>query len=154
MPLLTWTEEMSVGVPLLDSDHKVLMDIINSIEDTARSPKQHAHLEESLQTLIQYTIKHFGREEKIMRACGYAALHSHLDEHLRFSFEIQGIVPRIRGGNDSKAVQKLLVYLRDWWNHHILIEDKAYRPYAEGHPKVHAAALEFPPLRDARVGVD
>ena len=33
MPFFTWTDAMSVGVPVLDSDHKALIDLINSLHE-------------------------------------------------------------------------------------------------------------------------
>jgi hemerythrin len=34
-------------------------------------------------------------------------------------------------------------YLKDWWSHHILIEDMAYRSYAEPNSVARAAAQAF-----------
>ena len=123
MALLTWTENMSVGVPLLDSDHQVLMNIINSLEVTARSPTGRDRTDEHLQTLMRYTTSHFGREEEVMAACGFPAHESHHNEHLRFKQEIDGLARRVGRGNNTKAVDELFAYLCDWWNHHILIQD-------------------------------
>ena len=36
MRSIEWTERMSVGVPLLDADHKIFIDIINELEHCAR----------------------------------------------------------------------------------------------------------------------
>ena len=39
----------------------------------------------------------------------------------------------------------LLQFLKDWLNHHILIEDMAYRPLAEDNPEALKAAKNFKP---------
>ena len=39
--------------------------------------------------------------------------------------------------------QDLLDYLKDWLNHHILIEDMSYRKLAEPNPAARAAAKNF-----------
>ena len=146
MALLTWSEKMSVGVPLLDSDHQVLMNIINSLEATARSPRERDRTDEHFQTLMRYTTSHFGREEEVMTACGFPTQDSHRKEHLRFIQEIEDLARRVGRGNNTKAVDELFAYLSDWWNHHILIQDMAYRPYAEGNADADTAALALPPL--------
>ena len=146
MALLTWSDEMSVGVPLLDSDHQVLMNIINSLESTSRSPRGRPHTDGHFQMLMRYATSHFGREEQVMAASGFPAQDSHHQEHLRFAREIEELAGHIGHDNDSKAVDDLFAYLRDWWNHHILIQDMAYRPYAEENAEAEAAARAFPPL--------
>ena len=39
--------------------------------------------------------------------------------------------------------EDLLNFLRDWLNHHIMIEDKAYGPHIENNPDAKTAAKSF-----------
>ena len=66
---------MSVGVDLLDSDHRVLMNIINSLAEIVRGPRTPRNAErigKTLDTLVTYTKSHFGREEKVMVVSGFS----------------------------------------------------------------------------------
>jgi hemerythrin-like metal-binding protein len=55
-----WTEEMSVGVPALDCDHRSLVRIINTLQDV---DEQNAELavNRALETLIAYCRYHFAK---------------------------------------------------------------------------------------------
>lgn len=148
MSEISWSDGMSVGVELLDSDHQVLMNLINSlagIAGGAHTPRNADHMKKALETLVRYTKSHFGREEQVMEACGFPALASHHDEHLRFIDDVNEMAERV-AANDLGAVGELVEYLQNWWHHHILIQDKAYQPYAENNEAANAAARAFPPL--------
>ena len=139
---------MSVGVHLLDSDHQVLMNIINSLAEIAaggHTPRRAHRIRKALDTLVNYTKGHFGREEKVMGVCGFPALDAHHEEQQNFIYDVSAMSERI-SRNEGGAVDDLVAYLKNWWQHHILIQDKAYQPYAENNEAVEAAARDFPPL--------
>ena len=139
---------MSVGVDLLDSDHRVLMNIINSLAEIARGPRTPRNAERignTLDTLVTYTKSHFGREEKVMVASGFPGLDAHHGEHENFIRDVGEMSERISRGEEG-AIGELAAYLKSWWEHHILIQDMAYRPFAENSEAAQAAARAFPPL--------
>jgi hemerythrin-like metal-binding protein len=148
MPLIAWTKAMSVGVPLLDADHQILVNIINSLAEKAgasRTPRHADQLKGVLDMLMRYVAGHFAREEKVMAACGYPEAATHHTEHEDFIARVTAFSERIRSG-DAAASGDLLAYLEGWWQHHILIVDMAYRPFAEGNAEAVVAARSFPPL--------
>lgn len=77
MRSIEWTERMSVGVPLLDADHKIFTDIINELEHCARYPDRRDAARDALGRLVEYARYHFEREEKVMAACGYPGIDDH-----------------------------------------------------------------------------
>ena len=130
MPYYEWTETMSVGVALFDSDHKALIGLIDRLHDSAER-EEPAPLDEIFDRLIAYTELHFAREEKGMEACGYPEIEIHRDQHAGFTDRIYRARERYRGGADPALTRELLEYLKLWLNHHILIQDMAYKPYVE-----------------------
>ena len=44
---------------------------------------------------------------------------------------------------DTRVNEALLSFLQDWLKHHILVEDRAYRPHAEHNPVAREAAKSF-----------
>jgi len=146
MALMHWSEKMSVGVPELDADHKELIRIINQLAVDTCDHSRLGALRQSLFALLRYAEFHFAREEKVMTACGFPGIEEHKREH-------RGFVARIRALNhkfdadpeDSAEIVNgdLLRFLQDWLNHHILIEDKAYRAAAEANPEARKAAKAF-----------
>jgi hemerythrin-like metal-binding protein len=136
MPFYQWSETMSVGVALLDSDHKALIATINQLHRAVQEGDEPEILDQIFDALVAYVEHHFAREEEVMTACGYPAAAAHKTEHLRFAQDMHYTRDRYFRGEEAAIGRELLDYLKDWLNRHILIEDMAYRPYVEGRRQV------------------
>lgn len=137
MTPMRWTEAMSVGLPELDDDHKGLVDLINRLGDASREGHRSEPLRQALMQLMRYTEAHFGREQKVLSVCGYPELPHHIEEHGAFVEKIQEVARRFDADPEGTAEEirrDLVEFLRDWLNHHIMIEDMAYRPYVDKKP--------------------
>jgi len=131
---MSWTPAMSVGVPELDEDHKGLIHIINRLAENAGEEARPAVVQQCLVALMRYAESHFGREESVMGVCGFPGLAVHKDEHRDFIAQMRDISRRFE--NDSEGLvahvnSELVTFLTRWLSHHIMIEDMAYRPFAE-----------------------
>lgn len=146
MPFMQWTVAMSVGVPELDADHQVLIKIINELEANAEDQTRQSVVRQALYALLRYAEYHFGREEKVLAACNYLGLDEHKKEHRAFIQKMRGTADRFDADPEREAdviSKELLTFLKDWLNHHILIEDMAYRPLAESNIEAKKAAKSF-----------
>ena len=141
---IQWTERMSVGVPLLDSDHRVFIRHVNLLEATAKPDIPSSVTKNSLTVLDRYAKYHFAREERVMRACGFPAIDGHMSEHTEFAAFFSGLRRRLAGDPDAPLGEPMLDFVKQWLNHHILVQDMAYRPYAEGNAQAGLAAKTFP----------
>ena len=134
MTYMTWTDKMSVGVPELDEDHKGLIHIINQLAENAGEETRYSVVRQCIFALMRYAETHFAREEQVMASCGFPGLEVHQGEHHTFLADIKAAATRFEEQPDKLAAMvndELLSYLKNWLNHHILIEDMAYRPFAE-----------------------
>lgn len=131
MPSLTWNEAMSVGVPMLDADHRCLMRIINLLSDVSDADAA-AVIETVLETLLIYAQFHFAREEQVMSCYNFPGAKIHTGEHREFLNVIADLHQRWRQRSDPGLASELLDYLTKWLAHHILIQDMAYKPYVFG----------------------
>ena len=146
MVLMTWTEQMSVGLPELDEDHKTLMGIINRLAENAGEGAESQVLRQCLYALMRYAQYHFGREESVLAACGYAELPDHRKEHDSFTSTIGKLAKSFDEMAENavpKVNDELLEYLKNWLNHHILVIDMSYRPYVVDQAAAAAAAKDF-----------
>ncbi len=147
MVLMRWTQGMSVGVPELDDDHRGLIDIINDLAALSGAEARPQSVRACLTRLHRYAPVHFGREEKVMTACGFPHLGVHQEEHRAFVLTMQGFNQSLQGDPAALAghlAEEILDYLKNWLTHHILLEDMAYKPYAsERLADVRAAAQSF-----------
>jgi hemerythrin len=144
MAVISWSNAMSVGVEALDRDHRVLVDLIRRIavareEDGDVRPL----IAEVLAELVAYTVYHFNREEHVMAACGYPELEAHREEHNALTREVEDMQRRFGEADPDLGRNELLTFLTGWLNHHIMLQDKAYRAYAEDNPAGTAAAEAY-----------
>lgn len=142
--MIHWSEAMSVGVPRLDSDHRVLIGLINHLEQaTENRIETKVIVEEVLDALIAYTRFHFDREERVMAACQYPELETHHEEHQKLTREVMELLERFETDPATVSHHEMDVFLAEWLNHHILLQDKAYRAYAERNPAATKAAEAY-----------
>lgn len=144
MAFVKWSEAMSVGVSRLDRDHKILIGLINRLDEASAGDDDATRLiAEVLEMLVSYTIFHFSREEAVMEACGYSALGHHHEEHVALTREVRDWQQRFRENAESVAPMDMLQFLKGWLNHHILLQDMAYRPFVEGNPAADSVAEAY-----------
>ena len=134
---------MSVGVPRLDRDHRVLIGLINRLGGERAAQPDDPVIGEVLQALVAYTAFHVAREEQVMEACGFAELETHREEHKLLAAEVSGLHSRFLRARQSVSHDDLLRFLTDWLNHHILLQDMAYRPLVGDGRDAERVALAF-----------
>ncbi len=134
-PVLTWNDEIySVGIKKMDDQHKVLVGLINALHGQ-KDAKDKAFIEKVFATLVQYTINHFGDEEKILKRMHFPDFDLHHKQHENFIktvSDLKGQFDREDGQARVMALELLTKFLAEWLTHHILVEDKIYGKYLEG----------------------
>src|ERR1035437_8579446 len=77
MSLINWSAKLSVGSMLLDSDHIILIGLINQLYDAMSEGHGEELFETILGTLRNYTDFHFTREEAFMKQKQYPDYAAH-----------------------------------------------------------------------------
>jgi len=127
-PFFPWTDDLSVGVPRMDDQHRVLLRLINRVADLGASGASGSAIRTILGQLVDYTRFHFGDEEKLMASRGYPDLPGHHKVHEAFVSEVVSLLERMGTGEQVDATS-LLVILKDWLVRHIQGTDKKYGAY-------------------------
>lgn len=121
-PFFPWTPDLSLGIELIDEQHKVLVRLINHLHDLSVNGGTAEAMGAVLRQLADYTHFHFGDEERFMVEMGYQDLAGHKEIHRRFLEEVDGLV-KSSGSIDPDT---LLGKLRDWLTGHIMGTDRKY----------------------------
>jgi hemerythrin len=129
MPLMTWIEEMSVGVKVLDDDHKTLIAMLNELHDGIEAGHARAALESVIEGLSRYTRIHFGREERLFAQTGFPGGEAHKAEHYRLSRRVMNLQSRFESGQSIELSLETLNFLKNWLTDHIQGSDREYGPY-------------------------
>ena len=129
--LITWTENMSVGVKSFDDDHKSLIRMMNTIHGVlenvdAEGKIPSEEIEVALNRLENYIHYHCNHEEIAMAKTGYAELEEHKQEHAKLAAMIAKMSWRFHGSTDPRDIAEIMQFIYDWLANHINVTDKKY----------------------------
>lgn len=132
MPI-QWRDALNVGHPMVDSDHRHLVDLINSFEQAIQGEIDHKAIARILLGLFDYTGEHFEREEKLQLTIRYPFNESHRRAHRDVLRELNEILERYGNEKDlatrDKMVRGMVDFLRNWLINHIIESDLRMKPY-------------------------
>ena len=128
-PFYVWDEKLSVGVHVLDEDHKVLINLINELHEGITEGHGTERLGTVLDKLIDYVKEHLTREEELMDKASYPYYDDHLATHAVFAERFTELQKRYNKGQFEALSTEALEFLKEWLNSHILVTDKKYQKY-------------------------
>ena len=125
MALMDWNDRLSVGVEMIDTDHKHLVSLVNELHDAVRAARGKEVLGHVLDGLITYTRTHFAREESEMAKFKYPQAADHIKEHTALAKQVLDVQAKYKAGNTAVLSKEVMAFLRDWLLKHIQASDKA-----------------------------
>jgi hemerythrin-like metal-binding protein len=132
MPFVTWTPQLSVGVQALDNDHKLMVSLINQLNDAVEDGQGKETVASVFNALYDYTEYHFEREEMLMRVCGYPDLESHRKIHDALRIKVKKIHDDYAKSENKDLSKDVLNFMKNWLTEHIQGRDKLYQHSMEG----------------------
>jgi len=123
MALISWSNMLSTGISEQDNQHKKLIDLINQLNDAMQAGHGADVLGKVLNELVNYTVYHFGYEEKLMAQHKYEDTPAHKAEHAKFVQTAGDLKKKFDSGNAVITVE-IMNFLRDWLTSHIMKTDK------------------------------
>jgi hemerythrin len=142
--IVEWDSRYTVGIQLLDDQHKELLRLINTCYLGCLSEDEAVkiHFRLNAHGLINYIKYHFSTEEQLLERIKYPDNAAHKRQHNEF---VQEIVERLENIERDQvfSAKAFIRYIRDWMVTHITLIDKKYATYIHfinGQP---AAVSEF-----------
>lgn len=86
--------ELSVGVRILDCDHREMSETIMEIQANDLAGRERSRSHSLLRKLARFTLVHFALEEGMMAAAKYPAMALHSLRHQRMIEQLQATVAR------------------------------------------------------------
>ena len=96
---LQWEDKYSVGVKVIDDQHKQMFEMINGLVDVLSEMPTKEQLDKIIVDLIEYKKIHFATEEKYFDQFMYENSEEHKAKHKEFNIRLNEIV--VRNGDDS-----------------------------------------------------
>ena len=126
--LIKWSKEYSVGIEHFDDEHKVLIKLINDLNDAMLDGKSKSVIGKIITELLEYTEFHFGKEEKEMIDIKYPGYDEQKKMHTIFINKIKEFKNEFESGEALLSL-KIIEFLKDWLLTHIVKVDKKYKEY-------------------------
>lgn len=129
-PLIVWDLNLySVGLKEIDRQHGILVELINRLDYGLKHKISKETMEDIVNYLVDYTVFHFGYEEKLLNQHGWSELESHKVIHRAFVDKVKNFQSQLKTQNIAEVATDILDFLKDWLLDHILKTDKQYGIY-------------------------
>lgn len=127
MAKMEWTDSLSVGIGLIDSQHKTWIDRLGKVHDEMAAHNAIPQIVKALNFLAEYTEYHFGTEERHMAQLQYPGLEAHKAKHEELKGTLANLIQEFE---EEGAHQKLADYvdnlLVNWLTQHIQNVDQQF----------------------------
>jgi hemerythrin len=123
--MIEWNEEHSVGISVIDEEHKKFINIINRVVIAELHNSNLQIIEKLLHEIIDYACNHFKIEERYMIEFDYQEYQCHKEEHMEFVLKSIDYLNRVTSG-DCHIANEILEYLKQWLVKHIQGTDQKY----------------------------
>ena len=130
--LLTWHDEWSLNIDVLDAEHRGLIEHLADIcrrfgpEASPRRSGDACALIDALTDLGEAVREHFNREEELMQAVDYEDIAEHCTEHALLMAEYTDQLRRWRAQGIDVFEEDAQDNARDWILDHILGADRDF----------------------------
>lgn len=122
---IKWGPNFSVNIRQIDEQHKKLVKMVNELYKAYQQGQDRTVAARLLDELINYTVYHFGTEEKMFKEYGYPEADAHKKIHENLTKKVLAFKDKFDSGK-ANVSKELLNFLKDWLSNHICVTDKRY----------------------------
>lgn len=130
---MEWSDDLRIGVPAMDADHKDLFRLCNDFIDAVHAQSPAAALAVSMSAVVERLRRHFQVEEDMLDRHGYPSLAAHRAEHDRLLANAERLMARWPAAENDEAWKHLVLetaeYLHRWLKDHVSVNDRPYTPF-------------------------
>ena len=120
MKKIEWDDSLSVGVDLIDEQHKMLIQRLSDLSGAIEMSQGEVETAKTLDFLVDYTDFHFSTEEKRMMEQNYPGLEEQKQQHAEFKGHLKQLVEDFEEEGPTKALgTSINVFLLNWLVKHI-----------------------------------
>lgn len=130
--MFKWHDKFSVNIEEIDKQHQKLFELGSRIFEMVSVKGDFDYYDEIIEILTElkeYTIYHFGYEEKLMEEKGYEGLEEHKKEHDAFVSKVEEVLKKDIDEEQREIKMDMIIFIADWVEKHILNTDQEYKIY-------------------------
>ena len=131
MQRFDWDDSFSVGVKVIDQQHKVWIERLNSLSAAIESHQEAKLVSTTLNFMVDYVEFHFTAEERLMAVHGYPAFEQHKSQHEAFRKVLtEFLVSEFdNDGAVSKPGDSIKNFQVSWLKNHIQHTDRQFAAF-------------------------
>lgn len=131
---LLWSDQLSVGIPAFDEQHKELVNKINDLTKTIFKGENKEKVLEFIAFLDNYVTIHFSHEEALMLKVDYPEIISHAREHASFITRLDTFKRHFKeNGHSPELSFETQKWLYGWLISHISKQDRLAGTFINSH---------------------
>ena len=88
---IVWHDQMSVGIPEVDEDHKHFVQLVNDFNQSIVDRMNQSEIQKRLQLILTDAREHFAHEEELFREWRYPDYEDHATQHAQILKALQDI---------------------------------------------------------------
>ena len=123
MDFIQWNKSVELNVPILDEQHKNMVDLTNQLHGLLETKKK-TQINKTLKSILDEMEIHFETEDKLMKESKLPLFFSHKLEHERFYNKLNNIYFRIESGEKQLTLDNLKM-IKIWFFNHIEFKDRS-----------------------------
>ena len=127
------TMDLLTGYQLIDNQHKQLFEAVNRLMDACSKGKGRDQIQETVNFLGDYVMKHFGDEERLQTRSNYPGYTSHKQFHDGYRRQLAEVAqmlgqegPTVKALGELNRIVAILIT-------HIRTEDKRMAKFVQEH---------------------
>jgi hemerythrin len=122
MQLLQWKPSFTLGIPSVDTEHREMIDTINSVYASLEDEGSELEVNRVLGEIHAHISAHFALEERLMRAASYVEYAHHKDSHEQLLDQIRDLMDSF-STNPVAGRARLQNSLSNWFGAHFATFD-------------------------------
>jgi hemerythrin len=120
MAKIEWDNSLSIGVKLIDEQHKMLIQRLSDLSRAIEMTQGEVKIATTLDFMVDYTDFHFTAEEKHMAEQNYQGLEYQKQQHAEFKSLLKQLVDDFEEEGPTKALSTSInIFLLNWLTKHI-----------------------------------
>jgi hemerythrin-like metal-binding protein len=128
MEKINWSSKYSVGVGMIDEQHKRLIWMLNRMIGAEKASTGSEVIADLITQMTIYAQEHFKFEEGLMAEFGFPLFDQHKQSHNKYRKKVADLCTAVPL-NVPVVPEVMLNFLTKWWQNHILIEDMEYKSF-------------------------
>jgi hemerythrin len=127
--LIHWKDEYLVGHPIIDYEHRTLVNITNTLYDAVQGSVDPDCVDRTVAHLLEYVERHFARDEALFLETDYPYADAHMRMHHEIEKTVRGIDTLQHTNPRALDVHEVVEFMRRWLLQHIAKADRSYAAY-------------------------